>query len=255
MGVDIGLTFDWTAVVVWHFGPDHRLVVDAIRFWRGIRQHPVSVMAVEDEIVKLSSRFTLERCIVDQWQSRLLAERLELRGVPGVQTVVVDPTRLDHMATALKNVFAGRQIRIPRHPELIEQLETITGVEQKRRDLIRLTSGSGVDAGKHDDLVVALALPLEFQVQQIGRAVLPASFWFCAKQDNVPTFNLLNCFLMGENGYYLPQGDQACAHCAGFVHVKAAWKEHLARGGQPISLREFRKSYIGDNAFTNRVRI
>ncbi|MGE3511922.1 MAG: hypothetical protein AB7N65_23920 [Vicinamibacterales bacterium] len=87
VGVDLGLTFDWSAVVVSHVGSDHRLVVDAVRFWRGTRQRPVSVSAIEDEVIALSKRFRIERCVVDQlagtFPRRTLASTRLARNVHG----------------------------------------------------------------------------------------------------------------------------------------------------------------------------
>lgn len=45
IGVDLGLTFDWSAVVLSHIGHDHKLVVDAVRYWRGTRARPVSIVS------------------------------------------------------------------------------------------------------------------------------------------------------------------------------------------------------------------
>lgn len=250
LGVDLGLTNDWTAIVVSHIGPDHRLMVDAVRFWRGTRQRPVSITAVEHEIVSLSQRFKINRVTLDQWQSQLLAERLAIRQVPNVFTVAVDPSRLDRMATALKHIFSSRLIRIPRHPELIEQLETIVGVEQKRRDLVRFTSGSGNDAGRHDDIVIALALSMEGQHEEIGRAVLPATFRECYREYSVPDFGRGACFLFGGN--YIPSGCPCCKACAGWQHVRAAYQQHQAQGRDPVDIRTFKRLYVQNNDFVAR---
>ena len=94
LGVDLGLTFDWSALCLTHIGPDHKLTVDAVRFWRGTRARPVSIMAVEEEIVALAQRFHIGRVVLDQWQAAQLSERLGQRRVREVFTVTVDPSRL-----------------------------------------------------------------------------------------------------------------------------------------------------------------
>jgi hypothetical protein len=256
IGVDLGLTFDWSAVVVSHIGPDHKLVVDAVRFWRGTRQRPVSIAAIEDEIIALSKRFRIGRCVLDQWQSHFLAERLHQRGLREVFTVAVDPARLDRMAVTLKRVFATRTIRIPRHPELVEQLETIVGVEQKRRDLVRFTSGSGQDAGKHDDLVVALCLSMEHQAESIGRVAMPQTWTSCDRVLNVAGFSPTDCFLVapGATGFVPPgNSDPVCRECAGWKFLRRAYAEHIEAGGEAMSLRTFRGRLL-DNDFVGLCR-
>ena len=254
IGVDLGLTFDWSAVVVSHIGSDHRLVVDAVRFWRGTRQRPVSISVIEDEIIALSKRFHVGRCVLDQWQSHFLSERLHQRGLREVFTVAVDPARLDRMAVTLKRVFATRQIRIPRHPELLEQLETIIGVEQKRRDLVRFTSGSGQDAGKHDDIIVALCLTMEHQAEQIGRVAMSESWKSCDRALNIDGFSPLDCFLIapGATGFVPPgDSDPVCRECVGWRFLRHAYREHVEAGGEAMSLRTFRGRLL-DNEFVGR---
>jgi hypothetical protein len=257
LGVDLGLTFDWSALVLTHISSDHKLTVDAVRFWRGTRSRPVSIMAVEDEIVALSKRFHIGRVVLDQWQAAQLSERLGQRGVRDVFTVAVDPSRLDRLATLLKRSFSARQIRIPRHPELLEQLETIISIEQKRRDLVRFTSGAGQDAGGHDDIVIALALAMEPQSHDIGRAALPATFNQCYRAASVRSFSPLQCFLVGgSEANYIPPGnsDPSCAACPGWIYARQAFRDYKDRGGENIDIRTWRRRFVIDNEFVGRAK-
>jgi hypothetical protein len=230
----------------------HKLIVDAVRFWRGTRQRPVSIMAVEDSIIELSKRFWIARCVLDQWQSSYLSERLNQRGLIETFTVAVDPARLDRMATQLQRVFAARQIRIPRHPELVEQLETIQGVEQRRRDLVRFTSGSGQDAGRHDDIIVALALSMESQNDQIGRSQIPDSFRSCWRSATV-AYDPCRCYAFGGSDPGVG-GDASCRARIANVYIKEQFAKFLAQGGDPsIRLRGFRKLHVLNSDFVSMV--
>ena len=115
LALDLGITFDWSALVLLHVDPsDYRVVVDLTRTWRGSRERPVSLTAVEDAVVALAARFQLARVVVDQWNAALLVERLRARGVPGVQTVTIEPAKLDTLTTLLKGTLrAGRYAFLP----------------------------------------------------------------------------------------------------------------------------------------------
>lgn len=251
-GLDVGLTHDWSALAVTHPGADGRIVVDVIRYWRGTRQRPVSLSAVEAEIVSLAARFKPRRVIADLWQAAMLAERLALAGIHNVSTKPITPGRLDSLATALKSTFSRRLIRIPGaapwSAALVEQLECIVGQEMSRREYVRFTSGAGEGAGRHDDLAIALSLCLEVQQGEIGRAVLPENFNECYRASDLG--RPVDCFVMGM-GNFIPPGnsDPSCAACPGWRFLRDAYAAHKARGGEPIDLRGFRRAYITNNDF------
>ena len=56
-GLDLALSHDWAAFVITRTDERGRLVVVAIRFWRGSRQKPISLMAVEDTVSRLAAQF------------------------------------------------------------------------------------------------------------------------------------------------------------------------------------------------------
>lgn len=108
--------------------------------------------------------------------------------------VAVTPAILDAMATSLKGAFPTRLVRIPNHPELVEQLENLQGVEQRRRDLVRFEAGKGAGAAGHHDLVFALSLSAEHHETRVGRTVLTASFRSCNHAALVPSYKPMGCF-------------------------------------------------------------
>ena len=178
-----------------------------------------------------------------------MAERLRMRGVHDVRATAITPALLDSLATGLKGLFSGRLIRLPNHPELIEQLENLRGVEQRRRDLVKFDSGKGSGAAAHDDLVFGLMLSADLQERAIGRAVLPAGFSECYRAATLP-FDPGSCYLLG--GGYFPSGCPSCAACPGHLYVKGAYADHVGRGGERMDLRTFRRLHIADNEYTSR---
>jgi hypothetical protein len=85
-----------------------------------------------------------------------------------------------------------------------------------------------------DDIVVALALGMDPQAQEIGRAVLPATFRSCFRAASVPSHALTSCYLFG--GSYFPSGCPSCTACSGHEHVKARYPQEPC----PASTRSLR---------------
>ena len=102
MGIDLGLTLDWSAVVLVHLDAARRVVVDLTRTWRGQKGTPVSLAAVEDEVLRLTRRFPVGRVVVDAWQAQYLVQRLRDHGVRNLATTTIDPAHLDRLATLTK---------------------------------------------------------------------------------------------------------------------------------------------------------
>jgi hypothetical protein len=245
MGVDLGLTFDWTAVVVVHVDPNGGVIVDAIRTWRGTRRTPVSLEAVEAEIVRLAERFPMAAVLLDQWQAAFLGERLRGRGVPGVDVMALESTRIDRLVTMLKGLFAQRAIKIPgEQKDLIEQIEAVdiieTGKRNRRRDLVKLEPSGRTGAAAHDDLVIALALAAEAVESSIGRRTMP-QLDSCEWENYHGRYR--PCFLFDAPGL-IPSGDATCAHCPGWLAVKSRYAAYIERGGLPMDWRSFHQQYF-----------
>lgn len=238
-GGDAGSTHDLWGFVISHVDPtDAKLVIDVVRLWRGTKAAPVDFQAVEDEIVRLHQRFALKSLTLDAWQTLHLASRLRLRGLPNVRTVGVETSRLDTMATTLKAIFQNRLIRIPPHPGLIEQLESIVGEELKRRDKVRFTTPRG--GASFDDAVVAMMLSADQISRSIG-SIQMADMRACARGT------IDQCYLVG--GWHYGNDTVYCAACPGNVSTRAAYQRHLDRGGEAIGLREFAATGIRPSAF------
>ena len=223
---DLGIANDWTAVVVLHVDADARVVVDLVRTWRPENGQKVQLEDVEIEIRRLARLFPCDRIIFDQWQAEFMQQRLVRSGLPAV-LVTFEASRQDRVITLLKSVFSKRQIRIPAHEiHLIEQLESVQAVESRRRDLLKFApSGTGIEAGQHDDIVVALALGLEHVQAGIGKVALADMSNGCALEYQEP---LVDCMLWG--GMY-PATARVCRTCPGLVSAAAIHQRYLERGG------------------------
>ena len=249
IGIDLGLSHDFCALSLVHIDAvTSKLIVDRVDVWRGTKAQPVSLTEVEQAIVGLADRFRVSSCTLDAWQSALLGERLTRRGVRGVEVVQITAQKLDALATTLKTVFANRQIVLPRHRELIEQLETLELIE-RRRDLIRFQHTHG----RHDDLPFALALALDGVADTVGRVTLPDTFDSCYRAQSVSTFSASSCFLLG--GSYVPGGCPSCRACPGWQALKAARTRHLERGGEPAGYRDFLRDYVEPNDLQQRYAV
>jgi hypothetical protein len=249
MGVDLGVTNDWTALVVLHTDAEARVVVDVVKDWRGTRERPVDLMHVEETIVSLARRFPMASIRADQWNAALLAQRLERRGV-AVKLVGVEASRLDRIISLLKTTASRRLLRLsPSHVSLLEQLESVQVVEGRsaRRDLVKFApSGTGLDAGSHDDLVVALGLALEAVSESIGRLAIADMPHGCYLGQ------LVACYVGGGNG--LPE-DRVCRACPGNISIKAAYAAHQARGGEAVDLRTYARTFLRPNMAVLDARI
>jgi hypothetical protein len=245
VGVDLGLSFDRTAIVGSRTDAG-RLIVERVEIYRGTPAKPVSLMMVEDRIVAIANALGTRRVFIDRWQAALLSERLTARGLSVAQRTS-DPTNLDKWATALRRWFATRAISIPNHAELIEQLEHITGEEMRRRDRVRFTATDG----RHDDAVVALVLSgVETNANAtIGRSQM-AEIDHCAVEAAFGPGAGSNCYLF--HGQRVPS-DPVCRSCAANVSTRHAHGEYVRRTGEDLDLRMFvQRGLISPNRFAQK---
>jgi hypothetical protein len=219
-----------------------KAIVDLSWYVRGTRDQPVSLMDVEQYIFGLSQRFKIQDVVLDPWQGRLLAERLERARVP-VRLLAITAAETDRLITRLKGAFSGRHIRLnPRHTALLEQLDSIRTVESRSRELVKFApSGRGADAASHDDLVFSLALALAGLGDSIGRLSLPQSQSQCPLARD-------NCYLINSRCFNGGDGD-CLRHCPSHQAVHAAWTQ----AGRPGDCREwFHSAGFQDNVMTRR---
>ena len=260
MALDLGLSHDWTALVVAHVdGMTGRVVPDVVKTWRGTPAEPVSLAAVEEAVVTLARRFKPRRIVVDQWQAGYLVERLRARQVEHVKLVTVEQAKLDRLVTLLKHLFASRAIAIPkRELALREQLEWLeteeAGARNRRRDRIRFVPGGDDGAAARDDMVIALSLAAEVLEGEAGRATLPpmrTCGWGQATGQPV------ECFLWNNGlGFFPPYNAPGCAECPGLAGLRRMYDEHVTRGADPMpgGIRQFLVERVKLNDYCNERR-
>jgi hypothetical protein len=252
-GLDVGLRGAWTALMIGHADAQGRFILDVCEHWQGSPGKSVDLDAVERRIVELHQAFRFDLS-VDPWQAVHLGQRLERQRV-NVVLAPVDAARVDRLTTSIKGLFVRRLIKFGAHLlPLREQLESMTVSESKSRGLLRFEAGGKSGAGSHTDLVFSMALAIEALEGSIGRMVFPMAFNTCYRTASPPKFDIHQCFLF--DGNYIPPGlsDAACAACPGWLYVRQAYQDHRQAGGEAIGLREFRKRYIADSAFTGKVK-
>lgn len=249
--VDLGVRFDWTAVLIGHVDNEAKLVVDVIRTWRPTPDKAVSLLDVTDELRSLYRRFPWTDLRLDQSQSRLIAEMLQRDSIP-CRVVEISAADQNRLVTGLKAAFARRLIRIPDNAlDLIEQLESVRAIES-RRGLLKLREGDasrvGTDARAHDDLAFALALLVDMAGSELGRLGLP-EMTSCYRAESLDRY--VPCYLWTEGpGSYVPSGCPSCKACPAHQAVLAGWR----RDGREMDLRTYRKTCCGDNTLIKQRR-
>jgi Phage Terminase len=241
-GLDLAVSNDHACFVVGHLGAGGRFAVDLCQVWRPRDGRSIAFVDIEDAIIAAHARLPMSVLNIDQWNAKLLSERLARAGVPA-RTVGVEQTRLNEIITVLKSAFTRRAIRIPASETyLIEQLEALRVLETRtpRRDLLKFApSGTGLDPSQHDDAAVALGLCLIDRTikDRIGReSMAPIASCNLADRGLIP--NVSACFLAG--GMYVPAGHRECIRdCAAFRSTRAAKEAHDAAGGEGMGLREY----------------
>jgi hypothetical protein len=244
VGVDLGISCDWTAVTLVHTDERGKVVVDISKYWRGTPDQPVSLMEVEGWLFELSKRFRIDAVILDPWNSRLLQERLERARVP-TRSLAITSAETDRLITRLKGAFSGRHIRLnARHTALLEQLDSIKTIESRSREMIKFApSGRRSDAASHDDLVFSLALALAGLGDSIGRLSLPQNQTMCPLERE-------NCYLTSAKCFNGGDGD-CLHHCPSHQAVRAAWMQ----AGCPGDVRAFyHASGFQDNVMIRRAQ-
>ena len=106
--VDLGVRFDWTAVLIGHVDNEAKLVVDVIRTWRPTPDKAVSLLDVTDELRSLYRRFPWTDLRLDQSQSRLIAEMLQRDSIP----CWVERSDLELESVDVDGIIAFAQIAI-----------------------------------------------------------------------------------------------------------------------------------------------
>lgn len=256
-GLDLGYANDHAALVLVRYDPDGRVIVEHVKIWKPDADQPVAFTAVEDHLVSLRASYNIKRLIADQWNAKLLSERLTRAGIP-TYLVTVEQTRINEIITIVKGAFGRRLIRIPsKETFLIEQLESLRVLETRtpRRDLLKLApSGSGPNASEHDDAAIALGLALcerwrgeDFKPDpRIGRVQIAEMPHGCLLANHFRTS--VACYLWDRLS--LPSDPLCRRECPGHQSVLGAVEAHRTRTGEALDPRTFlQRGLIQPNSF------
>ena len=163
--LDIGITFDRTAVMVAHAEPGGdggtRVVLDRILVWAGSRAVPVDLEEVASTVYGLCGEYRAP-LLYDPAQGVYLAQRLRERGVRAEQFTFTAAS-VGLIATALFTCLRSHNLALPDDGGLLDELAHV-----------RLRSNSaGVtrvdhDSGRHDDRAVALGMACWWLLERLG---------------------------------------------------------------------------------------
>jgi hypothetical protein len=251
-GLDLGVTEDHAAFVVGHLDARGAFITDLCHVWKPEPGTPISFVEIENTIIHWHRRLHLSRLTIDQWNARLLCERLQTAGVPA-RTVGVEQTMINRIITVVKAAFSKRAIKIPATCSyLFEQLEALRTLESRtpRRDLLKFaSSGTGPEASQHDDAAIALGLCLvdDLVRDRIGR-VMMAEHDRCAVEDY---HGQALCPIAGEGASAYP----GCRRCPGYESTRAAYDNYLASGAEWLDLPTFATTKIAANMFIARRKL
>ena len=118
--VDLGVTHDPSVICVGHVA-EGTVYVDRLVTFQGTKRRPVSLDAVEAELLTLSRAFRLTRIRVESWQGLQLVERLQQTGLA---VEVFNPTaqaHRDEWPVLAQCIGAGQLVCFP-HARLREEL-------------------------------------------------------------------------------------------------------------------------------------
>ena len=164
MMIDLGIvdapTVEWDE----HFeeGTD-RLQVVYVAVWHPPRHGKVRLDAIEETIKDLDDRFSLASVGFDPWQAEYLGQRLSAQGVR-VEPVTFTPQNLQSMAQCTCEAFVNKNIDIPDHRQLVQDLRQLRVVEKGYG--IRLQSPRGPSG--HGDAATALSIALHVSKIRLG---------------------------------------------------------------------------------------
>ena len=168
--VDIGILNDASVMTVMHKEPiepgnllgPQRAVVDHIERWKGNKKAPIQVSKVEDWLVDNAPKWNRAPVYADPTQFRGSIQNLNLRGVRAKEWNFTS-TSVGEVATALVQTFRNRQIHVPNHPVLKDELLKVR-LRESSPGVTRLDH----DKGGHDDQAVTIGMGCRILIGEGG---------------------------------------------------------------------------------------
>jgi hypothetical protein len=125
--LDLGLVHDRTALAVCHMEGDQP-TLDYLRVWKGNQAHPVSIEAVEGELLAVSRRFRLKKLFSDPWQMQASIQRL--RGKLTVTEFRFTAESVRRLSEALYTAISTGRMRLYPDKELESELLALNAVQK-----------------------------------------------------------------------------------------------------------------------------
>lgn len=158
--VDVGTRNDATVMCVAHREPfdpmqphgAQRVVVDHLERWQGSKKQPVQIRAIEEWLAKTAPFYNNARVYADPDQFVGSVQDLNRRGIRASEWAFTS-TSVGQVATALVQVFRNRQIHVPEHPVLRDELLRVR-LRETAHGVTRLDH----DRAGHDDQAVAIGM-------------------------------------------------------------------------------------------------
>jgi phage terminase large subunit-like protein len=148
--LDLGLTRDRTAAAIVHREGDG-VVLDSLTVWEGDPSHPIQIATIEDHLVDSSRRFAIGSYVLDPWQLKGSAQRLEAQGYPVVE-FNFSAQGIGRLSQNLYALIRAKKLLLPNDPPLIGELLNLSAVET--------TYGWRLDhrSGGYSDRAIALGM-------------------------------------------------------------------------------------------------
>jgi hypothetical protein len=151
IGLDLGLTRDSSVIaVVRRDYTTDSILVEHLETWKPASGLPIDLQAVEDSVAVLARKFA-GPIIIDPWQTALLSQRLQARGLRVTEFPFTTENRRRLFGVVL-DLVRNKRLRSRPHENLRRELLSL--------EVTETASGWRVDhrVGRHDDHVVAVGL-------------------------------------------------------------------------------------------------
>jgi hypothetical protein len=160
-GLDIGVSRDFSALVVVGRNAEGRSRLASVRWWapqlRAGGAAKVDLTEVEDAVLAASRRFQIAKCLYDPSQCEHLAQRCQREGVPMDALSFSTPSNRQALASVLLESFHSRVVDLYDDPDLLQDLYAFKLADKGFTYQIEVARSAG---GGHGDRGIAFVLAL-----------------------------------------------------------------------------------------------
>jgi hypothetical protein len=150
IALDPAWTGDTFTAIVGHREHSGRVVVDAVRGWRGSRAQPVLIEPTLDEIAGLATIYNRSSVITDQGTAQPILQGLRRRGISVREQPWTADSKVEAASAVRQALYAGN-LELPYHRELVAELLSL-----EQRPLPSGKPRIAAPGRQHDDYATAL---------------------------------------------------------------------------------------------------